>query len=293
MKIEIDDKSGFCFGVVHAIEAAERELAKSDMLYCLGDIVHNSIEVERLTNLGLKIIDHEQFRQIRNARVLIRAHGEPPETYATAKKNNITLIDASCPIVLSLQNKIRLGYDEIMADDGQIIIFGKEGHAEVIGLKGQANGNVIVISDFKDLDQIDFSKPVRFFAQTTQNPDEFKTLHERIRQQMEDVLGRPGEINFKAYDSICRQVSNRAPELKRFAQKHDVVIFVSDPKSSNGMFLYSICKSSNQRTHFAAHIDDIKPEWIRDAASVGICGATSTPRWVMEEIREKIAALSK
>lgn len=291
MIVEIDKKSGFCFGVVHAIEAAEYELEKTESLYCLGDIVHNSLEVERLNGIGLRVIDNEKFQVLRDSKVLIRAHGEPPETYALARKNNIQLTDASCPIVLNLQNKIQKGFEEMQKLDGQIVIFGKEGHAEVIGLKGQAKGRAIVISGIADLDKINFQKPLRLYAQTTQSPEKLQEIKTAIQKRYLET-GNTEDFWFKAFDTICRQVSNRAPELMEFAKKFDVVLFVSDQKSSNGQYLLSVCKESNAQTHFVSKTENIDSEWFKNANSVGICGATSTPQWVMEEIRDAVLALS-
>jgi 4-hydroxy-3-methylbut-2-en-1-yl diphosphate reductase len=288
MIVEIDEKSGFCFGVVHAIKAAERALGQAEQVYCLGDIVHNSKEVERLASQGLKVINHREFSELKNCQVLIRAHGEPPETYRIAKENGITLIDATCPIVLNLQRRIRNVSEETRHDNVQIVIFGKEGHAEVIGLKGQSPGRVIVISGERDLDKIDFSRPVRFFSQTTQNHPEFIRLRDEIEQQM-SALRSPSD--FEAYDSICRKVSNRAPEIAAFASRHDVIIFASDPNSSNGTYLFSIAAAANPRSYFVTGADDLNPEWFTGVERVGICGATSTPQWVMEEIRERIGGM--
>lgn len=285
MIVEIDERSGFCFGVVHAIKAAENALGLADEVYCLGDIVHNSKEVERLSAQGLQVINHEEFSKLKNCRVLIRAHGEPPETYRIAQENNITLLDATCPIVLNLQRRIRNASNDTEEDQGQIVIFGKEGHAEVIGLKGQSPGRVIVISGENDLEKIDYTRPVRFFAQTTQNHPEFLRLRDAIEQRMveSDAAG-----DFQAFDSICRKVANRAPEVAAFAKRYDVVIFASDPNSSNGTYLYGVVKSANSRAHFVTGADDIDPAWLQGAERVGICGATSTPQWVMEEIKERI-----
>jgi 4-hydroxy-3-methylbut-2-en-1-yl diphosphate reductase len=288
MIVNIDDKSGFCFGVVRAIEAAERELNTEEILFCLGDIVHNTMEVERLKQKGLTIITHDEFRLMKNCRVLIRAHGEPPETYEIAKANNITLIDASCPIVLTLQQKIRKGCAEILPNDGQIVIFGKEGHAEVVGLKGQVKCKVIIIGNVGDLDQIDYSKPVRFYAQTTQKPEEFAILRDEIKNRLAAAVKDIDNIDFKAFDSICRRVSNRAPELTVFARSHDVVIFASDKKSSNGNYLFSVCKAANPASFFVESVEEVDLDWVRKVDRVGICGATSTPSWVMEAIRNKI-----
>lgn len=292
LQVTIDSHSGFCFGVVYAIEVAERELKKNPVLYCLGDIVHNNMEVNRLRNLGLVIIDHEQLGNLSNSKVLIRAHGEPPETYQTALKNNLELIDASCPIVLHLQNSIRQGYLEMNRKNGQIVIYGKEGHAEVNGLKGQTNGTAIIIGDENDLPRIDFSRPVRFYSQTTKSVEGFNRIVQMIRTRMEAASGG-GEIDFKWNDSICRQVSNRSGHLRDFSSRFDIVIFVSGQKSSNGMILYRVCKEVNEKTYLVSALNDVNPEWFRDAASVGICGATSTPMWLMEEIGQNIMKYGK
>jgi 4-hydroxy-3-methylbut-2-enyl diphosphate reductase len=286
MKIEIDNNSGFCFGVVNAIQLAEMELEKSDILYCLGDIVHNSAEVERLQNKGLVSINHEQLKSLKNCKVLLRAHGEPPETYETAIKNNIQLIDASCPVVLKLQNNIKLGFDAILKKGGQVVIFGKEGHAEVNGLVGQTNGKAIVISGLEDLNKIDFSKPVNLFAQTTKKIEGFYEIQKEIKNRM--IAG----VEFIANDTICRQVSHRQPQLREFVKKHNVIVFVSGQKSSNGKMLYQVCKDENPNTYFVSDVDELKSEWFKNTNSVGICGATSTPRWLMEKIAENIEILS-
>ncbi len=286
MRIEIDSRSGFCFGVVHAIRAAEEALKAGRPLYCLGDIVHNTMEVNRLKKMGLQIIDHETYQTKSDCSVLIRAHGEPPETYQYADENNINLIDATCPIVLRLQQRVGLACEEMKQVGGQVIIFGKQGHAEVVGLKGQCPEQVIVVSGEDELNKIDFSKPVRMFAQTTQDIGEYKTLQDEILTRMKPYSLTPGR--FKATDSICRQVSKRAPELATFARAHDVVIFASDPKSSNGKYLYGVCKQANPNTHFVGSIDEVNTAWVQNIQSVGICGATSTPLWMMEGIREKL-----
>jgi len=285
MIVEIDDRSGFCFGVVHAIKAAEKALGQAEQVYCLGDIVHNSKEVERLARQGLKVIDHQEFALLKNCQVLIRAHGEPPETYRIAKENGITLIDATCPIVLNLQRRIRNVSEETEQKNGQIVIFGKEGHAEVIGLKGQSPGRVIVISGAPDLGKIDYSRPVSFFSQTTQNHPEFIRLRDEIEQR---IAANASTSDFQAYDSICRKVANRAPEIAAFAARHEVIIFASDPNSSNGTYLFSIAAAANPRSYFVTGADDLNPEWFTGVERVGICGATSTPQWVMEEIRERV-----
>lgn len=290
MKVEIDNNSGFCFGVVNAIQLAEKELSQNEKLYCLGDIVHNSAEVERLKTKGLVTIDHEQLKTLKNCKVLLRAHGEPPETYETAIKNNIQLIDASCPVVLKLQNNIKLGFDAILRKGGQIVIYGKEGHAEVNGLVGQTNGKAIVIGSADDLYKIDFTKPVNLFSQTTKSIEGFYAIQEEIKNRIIKAQGTQ-EIEFIANDTICRQVSHRQPQLREFVKKHDIVIFVSGKKSSNGKMLYQVCKEENPNTYFVSDTDELQTEWFLNAHSVGICGATSTPRWLMEKIAHKINQL--
>ncbi len=287
MKVVINPNSGFCFGVVYAIQAAEEELQKNPTLFCLGDIVHNNMEVDRLKEKGLKIISHEEFAQLKNAVVLIRAHGEPPETYSIAVKNNIRLIDASCPVVLRLQNKIRLGYDEALKKDAQIVIYGKEGHAEVNGLVGQTNNNAIIINSIDDIYKIDFKKSIILFSQTTQSKDGFDELVEILKLRIE----KNKNLFIEANDTICRQVSNREPQISKFARIHDVIIFVGGKKSSNGIFLYNVCLKNNKRSYFISTIEELDEDWFINCYSVGVCGATSTPMWLMKEVAKKIEAL--
>jgi 4-hydroxy-3-methylbut-2-enyl diphosphate reductase len=289
MQVTVDANSGFCFGVVYAIQMAEDQLEKSDELYCLGDIVHNNMEVERLESKGLKIITHEQLKNLKNSTVLIRAHGEPPETYKIAVENNIELIDASCPVVLKLQNRIRSGYEHL--GEGQIVVYGKEGHAEVNGLVGQTNGKAIIVNSIEDLNKVDFSKPIQFFSQTTQSTDGFKEMKEEINRRRTEA-GCVDEITFESNDTLCRQVSNREPQLREFAKKHNVILFVSGKKSSNGKVLYHICKEENPQSYFVSTFDEVDLSWIENVESVGICGATSTPMWLMEEVAEKIKNLA-
>ncbi len=291
MQIEIDSNSGFCFGVVNAIQLAEMELDRNETLYCLGDIVHNNAEVERLKKNGLVTIDHEQFKKLKNCKVLLRAHGEPPETYEIAIKNNIQLIDASCPVVLKLQNNIKLGFDSILKKGGQVVIYGKEGHAEVNGLIGQTNGKGIVIGGIEDLDKIDFSKPVNLFSQTTKSIEGFYEVQKEIKKRM-STQGKV-EIEFISNDTICRQVSHRQPKLREFVKKHDVIVFVSGEKSSNGKMLYKVCKEENPNTYFVSDTNELTSVWFKNINSVGVCGATSTPRWLMDDIAKKIKALSE
>ena len=287
MQVTIDPHSGFCFGVVHAIEVAERELRENPVLYCLGDIVHNSREVNRLKEKGLVIISHEQLSDLHDCRVLIRAHGEPPETYQTASANRIELIDATCPIVLTLQSVIHSGYLEMLPENGQVVIYGSEGHAEVNALKGQTNGTAIVIDHENDLSKLDFSRPVRLYSQTTKRVDGFQNFVKMIRERMVEVsAGRP--VDFEWHDSICRQVSNRTARLREFAARFDVVLFVSGKKSSNGKILYQACRDVNPETYLVSGFDDVNPAWFANAQTAGICGATSTPGWLMEEIAAEI-----
>jgi len=292
MKIEIDNNSGFCFGVVNAIQLAEKELKNNDILYCLGDIVHNSAEVERLKSNGLITINHEQFKDLENCKVLLRAHGEPPETYEIARKKNIQLIDASCPVVLKLQNNIKLGFDDFLKKGGQVVIYGKEGHAEVNGLVGQTNGKATVIGGLNDLDKIDFSKPVNLFSQTTKSIEGFYEIQKEIKKRMIATQGTE-DVHFIANDTICRQVSHRQPQLREFVKKHDVVIFVSGKKSSNGQMLYNVCKAENPNTFFVSKHTELEKTWFMNASSVGICGATSTPRWLMERVATAISEIAK
>lgn len=275
LQVEIDDNSGFCFGVVYAIKMAEDILDEKGHLYCLGDIVHNDEEVERLRKKGLKIINHEDFNTLTNETVLIRAHGEPPETYKKALEQNIELIDASCPVVLKLQNRVREAYN----DDERIMIYGKHGHAEVIGLKGQTNGEAIVIESFDELDQIELPKKIQLYSQTTKRTKNLYALRDKL-------VERGVEVDFN--DTLCRQVSNRDIQLRTYAQRFDKIVFVSGKKSSNGKVLFDVCKDVNPNTYFVSSKDELKPEWFAENDTVGICGATSTPQWQMEEIRDTI-----
>lgn len=281
MTVEIDEGSGFCFGVTTAIRKAEEELSKGVPLYSLGDIVHNGEECERLRRLGLIAIDHEQFRRLHDVRVLLRAHGEPPETYATARENNIELIDATCPVVLNIQKRIKR---DAQADDGaQIVIFGQKGHAEVLGLVGQTRGAAIVIESGDELDRIDFTRPVRLYSQTTKSLTEFRHLVEIIQQRMAP------DVAFHYSDTICRQVANRLENIRHFAATHDLVFFVCGSKSSNGRVLLEACRAVNPNTHHVEDASQIDLTLITPSVnSIGICGATSTPAWLMEACRDKI-----
>ena len=291
MKIEIDKYSGFCFGVVYAIEMAEIELKKNKSLLCLGDIVHNDREIQRLNDLGLKIIDHHQLKQYKNCKVLIRAHGEPPETYELALKNNLELLDASCPVVLKLQHNIKEGYKKALKKNGQIVVYGKEGHAEVEGLLGQISGDAVLISGLSDLDKLDFNKPIYMYSQTTKSPKDYRRIKLAIETKRAE-LGMNDPLEFVVHDTLCRQVSGREPQLKKFAISNDVIVFVSGKKSSNGRMLYNSCKLENERSFFISEVNELKKEWFADANSVGICGATSTPLWLMEEVAKELTKIS-
>ncbi|UPL49695.1 4-hydroxy-3-methylbut-2-enyl diphosphate reductase [Hymenobacter sublimis] len=286
MNVTIDKNSGYCFGVEFAIQMAEDELGQQETLYCLGDIVHNRMEVERLHALGLRIIDREQLEELHNAKVLIRAHGEPPETYELALRNNIELIDASCPVVLKLQNRVKHAFDATTRQNGQVVIYGQPGHAEVIGLTGQTRNEAIIVMTEQDLDQVDFSRPVTLFSQTTKSTAGFYHMKEVIERR---ISAAGGSLEaFDANDSICRQVSNREPALAKFAVQHDVIIFVSGRKSSNGKALFSVVNKTNPRSYFVENEQELDEEWFLGAESVGICGATSTPMWLMQRVKDRI-----
>lgn len=285
--VEIDPNSGFCFGVVNAIKKAEEELPSGSKLYSLGDIVHNNHEVERLEKKGLSTIDHEAFYKLSNAKVMLRAHGEPPKTYKWAEENNIEIIDATCPVVIQLQKRIKKLYDTRVSADVQIVIYGKIGHAEVIGLLGQTNNEAIVIESLDDLHKIDMKRDIRLISQTTKSIDGLANVVAEIEK-----LKSP-ETKFEYFDTICRQVSNRIPNIKEFSAKHDVILFVSGTKSSNGKVLYAECQKINANSYLIQDACGVDPQWLTDAASIGICGATSTPNWLMEEVKEKVEALVK
>ena len=291
MNITIDKNSGYCFGVEYAIQMAEDELTESQTLYCLGDIVHNDMEVDRLFKQGLRIIDHEQLKDLRDCKVLIRAHGEPPETYKLALQNNIELIDASCPVVLKLQNRVRGSFEKLKKDEGQMVIYGKKGHAEVIGLQGQTSNKAIVVTEEADLEELDYSKPITLFSQTTKSTKGFYNMKAKIEEHFVENGTESVEEKFEAHDSICRQVSNREPKMQVFSKEHDVIIFVAGKKSSNGKALYQVCKSFNERSYFISTEEELNTDWFKADDSVGICGATSTPTWLMEDIGKKISEL--
>lgn len=276
MKIEIDEGSGFCFGVTTAIKKAEEELATGSELYCLGDIVHNGMECERLHNMGLKTINHDEFATLHDKKVLLRAHGEPPSTYLEAQANGIEIIDATCPVVLQLQRRIKRQYDA--NPEAQIVIFGKNGHAEVLGLVGQTEQKAIVIEHADEACRLDFSRDIYLYSQTTKSLDEFHAIIDYIQAHISP------KATFKSFDTICRQVANRMPNICSFATKHDLILFVSGRKSSNGKVLFNACKAKNPHTYLIEGPEEIDPAWLSGAESIGICGATSTPKWLMEKV---------
>lgn len=282
VSVKIDANAGFCSGVVSAIRKAESELESAGRLYCLGDIVHNNEEVERLARQGLEVISYEEFRNLNGGKVLIRAHGEPPETYAIAERNSVELIDATCPIVLALQQKIRNGFMEMQPVGGQVVIFGKKGHAEVIGLNGQTRNSAIIISDRSDLEQIDFARPIRMYSQTTRNKELYDNIIGEVRQNCTVCKND----DFVAFNTVCNRVSNRIKELTAFVESVDVVLFVSGQNSSNGKYLFEHCKAVKDNTLFIAKISELKREWFESYTRIGISGATSTPRWLMEQAAE-------
>ena len=280
LQIEIDNGSGFCFGVTTAIQKAEEELAAGKTLYCLGDIVHNGMECERLKQLGLVTINHEEMKQLHGVKVLLRAHGEPPSTYEMARENDIEIIDATCPVVLQLQRRIKKQYDA--CPEAQIVIFGKPGHAEVLGLVGQTESKAIVIANVEEVKRLDFTRDIYLYSQTTKSLDEFHRIIEYIQEHISP------DATFKSFDTICRQVANRMPNISAFAARHDLVLFVCGRKSSNGKVLFNECKSVNPNSHLIEGPEEIKKEWLEGVNTIGICGATSTPKWLMEQCRDAI-----
>lgn len=282
MQIEIDSGSGFCFGVTTAIRKAEEELAGGKTLYCLGDIVHNGMECERLRRMGLITINHDEMSRLEGVKVLLRAHGEPPETYALAQRNKIEIIDATCPVVLQLQRRIMQKFDS--NPDAQIVIFGKPGHAEVLGLVGQTNGRAIVVANLDDVKALDFNRDIYLYSQTTKSLDEFHRIIDYIQEHISP------EATFKSFDTICRQVANRMPNVSAFARRHDLILFVCGRKSSNGRVLFNECKSVNPNSRLIEGPEEIDPSWLEGVETVGICGATSTPKWLMEQCRDRIQA---
>ena len=287
MTVEIDEGTGFCFGVVNAIRKAEEELGRSGRLYCLGDIVHNAAEVERLRRKGLETITHADLENLHGVKVLLRAHGEPPATYELARRNGIEIIDATCPVVLQLQRRIKASADEGRREAAEkerqplIVIYGKPGHAEVNGLVGQTGGEAVVVSSLEDMEKIDFSRDIRLYSQTTKPLDGFRQIVEYIRS-------RKGDEGFEWHDTICRQVANRIPRIREFARRHDVVIFVSGAKSSNGRVLFEECRKVNPRSYLVSDASQLQPQWMEGVERVGICGATSTPRWLMAEVAQAL-----
>ena len=291
MRIEIDNRSGFCFGVVKAIQAAEKNIDGSDELYCLGDIVHNEQEVARLEKLGLKVISHNQLNDLKGKRVLIRAHGEPPSTYSNAKEKGIEIIDATCPVVLKLQQRVHKAWQEMKAVNGTVIIYGKKGPAEVVGLLGQTNGEAVVVENTDDLAGLDFSAPITIFSQTTKEPEVFAKIIDEVKARMAKCF-TDTDTPLKVNNTICGQVANRKKELADFSARHDVIIFVSGVKSSNGKMLFDACKQANSKSYFVSSPEELKSEWFIGAESVGIGGATSTPQWLMESVAKYIEELN-
>ena len=287
MMIEIDNGSGFCFGVTTAIKKAEEELARGETLYCLGDIVHNSMECERLRQMGLVTIDHEQMLHLHHVKVLLRAHGEPPETYELARRNSIEIIDATCPVVLQLQKRIKQQYEAPLSSSASIVIFGKKGHAEVLGLVGQTNGQAIVIESFDEVKRLDFSRDIYLYSQTTKSLDEFHRIIDYIQSHIAPTA------TFRSFDTICRSVANRMPNISQFASRHDLILFVCGRKSSNGKVLYNECLRVNPNTRLVEGPDEIQSEWLQNVETVGICGATSTPKWLMEQCRDAMIQMQQ
>ena len=283
LQVEIDSGSGFCFGVTTAIRKAEEELAAGNALYCLGDIVHNGMECERLRRMQLVTINHDDLRRLHNVKVLLRAHGEPPETYELARENNIDIIDATCPVVLQLQRRIKKQYDA--NPEAQIVIFGKNGHAEVLGLVGQTQSKAIVIQKYEDVKRLDFARDIYLYSQTTKSLDEFHRIIDYIQSHISPTA------TFRSFDTICRQVANRMPNISSFAARHDLILFVCGRKSSNGKVLFNECLRVNPNSHLIEGPDEIDRSWIENVSTVGICGATSTPKWLMEQCRDAIGKL--
>lgn len=284
MRVEIDERSGFCFGVVRAITAAEEALGQGSIV-SLGDIVHNPIEMGRLGELGLRSVDRTALSGMRGGRVLIRAHGEPPSTYEAARLNGVDIVDATCPVVARLQKLVREAYGEMRASGGQVVIIGKKGHAEVEGLLGQADGDAIVVESPDDVRQVDFSKPVYVLSQTTQSPALFNGIVDEMRER--------ARAGITVRNTICREVAGREEHMAEFARSYDVVIFVSGRNSSNGRALFDVCVRANPRSHMIEHEGELREEWFENANSAGVCGATSTPRWLMERVRENIVEIKK
>jgi len=282
ISIEIDEGSGFCFGVVNAIQKAEDALKGGEQLYCLGDIVHNNMEMQRLEKMGLKTINREEYKVLKDKTILLRAHGEPPSTYDKAKENKSHLIDATCPVVLRLQRKVLQAYEKSKDDNGQVVIYGKIGHAEVNGLVGQTDGKAIVIESLEDMHKVDLDRPIRLFSQTTMMVDRFLEIQKAFEEQVSQ------KNTLEIMNTVCRQVSGRIEGLQTFSQRNDVIVFVSGKKSSNGKALFSECLKTNKQSYMVANESEVKLEWFSNVQSIGICGATSTPVWLMENVAEHI-----
>jgi len=291
MQVDIDQKSGFCFGVVNAINQAEVGLKQNEEFYCLGSIVHNEQEISRLEKKGLKVISRDEFSGLSGKKVLVRAHGEPPSTYELAKENDVELIDATCPVVLKLQERVRKAWEQMKISGGTVIIYGKKGHAEVIGLVGQTDGNAVVVESPNDLTGIDFSKPVEIFSQTTKDAETFKQIVNVIKEKMQSCF-QSSNIPIKVNHTFCGQVANRKKELTGFAATHDVIIFVGGQTSSNGKMLFQTCRASNVKSHYVSSANELQPEWFVGANSVGVSGATSTPLWLMEQVAQEIERIT-
>ncbi len=292
MRIEIDKNAGFCFGVEKAIERAEEELRENESIYCLGEIVHNGEEIRRLEKKGLITISYDEYRKLKNVTVMLRAHGEPPETYKIARENNIQLIDATCPIVSRLQNRIKTRFNNINKDQDQIVIFGKEGHAEIIGLEGQTRGQAIVIDEEDSLEKIDFTRPVFLYSQTTKSKKAFKAIKKKIEKKIKETQ-LENKARLKFHQTICGQVANREENLQEFAKKHDVILFASGKNSSNGKVLFKVCKEANPRSFFISNVNELKKSMTENCSSVGISGATSTPSWLLKDIKNKLISYTK
>ncbi len=287
MRVVIDDNSGFCFGVVRAITCAEESLGESSEVYSLGDIVHNRVEVQRLQELGLHTVTHSDMPDLRGKRLFIRAHGEPPSTYLAAKSLGISIVDATCPVVAALQKRVKQAYEKMQGVSGQVVLLGKRGHAEVVGLTGQVNDDVIVIEREEDLSLVDFSRPIYLISQTTQSISLFQELAQKMEQRL--MSGATLEV----HDTICRQVANRESHLEEFARSFEVILFVAGRKSSNGKVLSEVCRAANPRTYLVEEADEVQREWLNGVKSVGVCGATSTPRWLMQQVADRVIALDK
>jgi 4-hydroxy-3-methylbut-2-enyl diphosphate reductase len=287
MNIEIDDKSGFCYGVIRAIQTAENTLDAGGELFSLGEIVHNDRELERLKKKGLQVVTPAGLPRLHRKKILIRAHGEPPETYRTAQEQHLDVVDCTCPVVLKLQQRIKASYAKVKARNGQLLIFGQRGHAEVNGLIGQVGGDALVVENEEQLEAVDFARPICFFAQTTKNPVEFQRLCATVRARLAEGVA------FEAHNTICGQVAGRQPHLEAFARRHDVILFVSGRKSSNGRVLFDACRSANPRSYLIEDAGELQKEWLQHCRSVGVCGATSTPKWLMEQVADTVRILEE